>query len=183
MSSSTIQTVSTLGHAILALVGRKPMSGYDLTRLFGETPLSLFSESPGAIYPALRRLEAAGLIRGRVIQGGSLRPRKDFSLTARGRGRLETWLRAPTDPNDVRKRPAELTLRFSFMDQYVDSGVIGAFLDSYIQEHEMFRTELIAYRNAIKRKLSQSGQLALGLELTEVNARIRWARRALSSYQ
>ena len=41
------------------------MSGYDLRKIFTTTAMGSFSDSPGAIYPALARLEANGLVRER----------------------------------------------------------------------------------------------------------------------
>ena len=49
--------VSLLGYALLGLLHQKPSSGYALRRVFATTPMGTFSDSPGAIYPALGRLE------------------------------------------------------------------------------------------------------------------------------
>ena len=51
---------STLGYALLGLLHAGPQSGYGLRRTFVTTPLAVFSDSPGAIYPALRRLARQG---------------------------------------------------------------------------------------------------------------------------
>ena len=179
MSSSTKRPLSAFAHAVLALIGRKPRSGYDLTRVFAETPLSQFSESPGAIYPALQRLEHAELIRGRLEDTHSLRPRRVFQITARGRGALEAWLRAPIDPSEVRRRPGVLALRFSFMDQYIEPHAIREFLRNYIAENKAMRAELIEHRDAVEGKISQTGSLAIEMGVSEVDARIRWAKKAL----
>lgn len=40
------------------------MSGYDLRKVFAETALGSYSSSPGAICPALARLEKQGLVIG-----------------------------------------------------------------------------------------------------------------------
>jgi DNA-binding PadR family transcriptional regulator len=74
--------VSLLGYALLGLLAQKESSGYDLRKTFADTPMQSFSDSPGAIYPALKRLELSGLIRGKVEQGSGLRRRQLFRLTA-----------------------------------------------------------------------------------------------------
>jgi DNA-binding PadR family transcriptional regulator len=50
------QPISILGYALLGLIHQKPSSGYDLRKTFTETAMGSFSNSPGAIYPALARL-------------------------------------------------------------------------------------------------------------------------------
>jgi len=60
--------LTTLEYALLGLLDRQPSSGYDIARRFAETPLAHFSSSPGAIYPALRRLERAGMVDGRLAR-------------------------------------------------------------------------------------------------------------------
>ena len=57
---------SLLGFALLGLLEERPRSGYDLRKVFAQTAMGTFSDSPGAIYPALGRLEKRGLVRGTV---------------------------------------------------------------------------------------------------------------------
>ena len=76
---------STLAFALLGLIWQEPRSGYDLRKFFSSTPMISFSDSPGAIYPALHRLEQRGLVRGHTAQGAGLRRRRIFELTTRGR--------------------------------------------------------------------------------------------------
>jgi len=53
--------ITALEFALLGLVSQKPRSGYELIQVFRDRPMAHFSDSPGAIYPALRRMESAGL--------------------------------------------------------------------------------------------------------------------------
>ena len=53
---------TTLGYALLGLVAGEPQTGYALMKTFTTTPMGHYSGSPGAIYPALRRLEGAGQV-------------------------------------------------------------------------------------------------------------------------
>ena len=80
-----------LEFALLGLMHPEPMSGYDLRKIFMTTALGNYSSSPGAIYPALRRLEKAGLVKGREDRSTTLRPRKLFRPSAEGR--REIWTR------------------------------------------------------------------------------------------
>jgi hypothetical protein len=58
----TASNATTLEFALLGLLDQRPLSGYDLRRIFATTPFTYYSDSPGAVYPALRRLEARGWI-------------------------------------------------------------------------------------------------------------------------
>jgi DNA-binding PadR family transcriptional regulator len=64
--------IPSLGYALLGLL-QKPSSGYDLRKVFSSTSMKTYSDSPGAIYPALRRLEHRGLVRGTIEEGSGMR--------------------------------------------------------------------------------------------------------------
>ena len=84
---------STLEAALLGLLARGPASGYELRKIFLTTPLAAYSDSPGAVYPALRRLEQRGYVSGRAEPGA--RRRKPWQLTAAGRSWLRSWVAQP----------------------------------------------------------------------------------------
>ena len=84
----TTKPISLLGYALLGLVQQRPSSGYDLRKMFAETAMGSFSDSPGAIYPALTRLEKRGLIRSEVEERAALRRRRLYRLTPKGRAEL-----------------------------------------------------------------------------------------------
>ena len=106
--------------------------------MFASSPMGSFSDSPGAIYPALQRLEKAGLIRGRVEDGSDLRRKRTFRLTESGMAALKQWLRQPVTREDVLRGIDELMLRFSFMDNGLGEAATARFL-------KLFRKELVDY--------------------------------------
>ena len=57
--------------------------------------MKTYSDSPGAIYPALSRLEKQGLIRGTIEQGSGLRRRQMFPPDAERRLRTQAVDHAP----------------------------------------------------------------------------------------
>jgi Transcriptional regulator PadR-like family len=61
--------IPCLGYALMGLLQGKPSSGYELRKLFSSASMRTYSDSPGAIYPALRRLEHQSLIRGTIEEG------------------------------------------------------------------------------------------------------------------
>src|SRR3954462_14113418 len=81
----------------LAMIRDGYDTGYAIKRFIERAASFFWSVSYGQIYPELRRLEAAGLIRGRdVTEGG--RRRREYSLTAAGTDELGRWLAGPAEP-------------------------------------------------------------------------------------
>jgi DNA-binding PadR family transcriptional regulator len=109
---------SQLGYALLGLIHQQPLSGYDVKKIFASTPMAGFSDSPGAIYPALRRLEQLGLVRSEVQQiTGLLRRRRAFEIAAKGVASLRAWQSKPIVEQNMVRGMSELLLRFAFMDE------------------------------------------------------------------
>ena len=175
--------VTLLGRALLGLLQQKPASGYELRKIFTETPMGSFSDSPGAIYPALERLETKKLVRGKVEDGPGLRKRKIFHLTAAGSKELTAWLTAPVGEQDVVRRINELMLRFAFLDSAVGEEATLQFLQS-------FETELKKYLPKVKRflvdnaaSMSTSARVALEGGVLGYEARLQWVSDAISVYR
>src|SRR5258708_2138535 len=122
--------IPLLGYALMGLLHESPLSGYGVRKIFTDSPMGSFSNSPGAIYPALERLEKAGLIRGRVDDSSGLRRKKMYQLTESGTKAFKEWLKRPITQDDVVHGPDELMLRFSFMDNSVGEATTLRFLNS-----------------------------------------------------
>ncbi len=89
-----------------------PRSGYDIKRSVDLTARVFWNISPAQIYPQLKQLEAAGLVRGRSEPHGK-RARRVFELTPDGEAALREWVSSPgPDPIEIRD-PAMLKLLFA----------------------------------------------------------------------
>lgn len=174
---------TTLGFALLGLLHKEPLSGYDLRKIFQATPMGHYSSSPGAIYPALRRLEQQGLIKGSVERETSLRPRKTFRPTRRGRGALERWLSQPVSRDDVVFRLDELLLRFAFMEYLPDPERTCQFLEGLARELDGYIEDLERQLKALPPGPTPHGRLALECGIESQRAHSRWARRALKAFR
>src|SRR6185369_2366606 len=140
--------VPLLGRALLGLLQQGESSGYDIHRLFTQTPMGTFSDSPGAIYPALARLEKEGLIQGRNERSAGLRRRRIFRLTATGRAALEAWLAAPVTRDDVVRGTDALMLRFGFIETTLGEAEAVRFLQALQREVTSYLAELRRYVDA-----------------------------------
>jgi DNA-binding PadR family transcriptional regulator len=87
--------IRTLGYALLGLLARRPLSGYDLARQMKE-PIGYFWHAHHSqIYPELAALAAAGLVTHEVIQQRDRPDKKVFSITEAGRAALRRWVTEP----------------------------------------------------------------------------------------
>src|SRR5215210_1526196 len=98
----------TLGYAVLGLLSREGLSGYDL-KLWMERPLGYFwSARHSQIYPELARLEEDGFVTHRVVEQSGRPDKKVYRITAEGREALKEWVIEPPASRPVRD---ELTLK------------------------------------------------------------------------
>ena len=97
--------LSDLELSILGLIHAESRSGYDLRKEL--------QASPGAIYPAVKRLAAAGLIAGKPMTGA--RKKESFHLTAAGRRTLKEGLGRPVI-EEVRRDPQAVAARLRFLE-------------------------------------------------------------------
>ena len=80
----------TLELLILRMLSSTSLNGWDIMQRIQLTSGEVLSVTPGAIYPALHRLEERGLIAATWRQSDNNRKAKFYGLTARGRKQLET---------------------------------------------------------------------------------------------
>jgi DNA-binding PadR family transcriptional regulator len=175
--------LSTLSLAILGLVSQRPLTGYDIRKMFVTTPMGHFSSSPGAVYPALRRIEEAGWVRGRTGKGKTRRERVVYGITARGTQVLRQHLSRPVTRDDVIWHMDDLMMRFAFMDPIVGREMTVQFLKAFASELEAHATELRHYLDGVRQIMPPCGRLAMenGIQGYEMNA--QWARRAMEELQ
>ena len=94
--------ISKLGYAILALLARQPSTGYELSAR-ARRPLGYFwSARHSQVYPELRKLLAAGLVRFDTAPGPGPREKKVYSLTDYGMSSLRDWVIQPPEPEPGR---------------------------------------------------------------------------------
>ena len=171
--------ISTLDHMLLGLLLGGPRSGYDLRKMIAESPLSAYSDSPGAIYPALRRLSSRGWILAGRPEGG--RRRRALELTDEGREALLEWLHRPVERQDVVAHGDDLLLRFAFMGPMGLYDLADRFLQQYERENAAYVEALREYRAENGAILPLTGRLTFEYGLEQYEARIEWARHALSA--
>ena len=80
----------TLDLIVLGLLRSGPANGWDLTNAIQATSRGVLDVNYGSIYPALRRLEARGLVKGKWGTSDNNRRAKYYELTRKGRAQLDS---------------------------------------------------------------------------------------------
>lgn len=176
---TTNETLSTLSLAILGLLSKSPSSGYDLRKVFMNTPMGVFSASPGAVYPALKRCEKSGWIRGDIDNTTALRPRQVFRLTDDGRNLLKETLSQAVTAEDAAQKSGDLILRFAFMDGILSDEEIVAYLDGYQGAMEAYLETLVEIGETMPADRDSCAYLALEHGLMAYRANIEWAKSSI----
>ena len=168
---------TTLGHVLLGLLHQEPRSGYDLRKVVVSTPMSLFSDSPGAIYPALKTLQKAGLI---VVEAAARAGRRKatFVPSPKGRAAFVAWLRQPPSHDDVTRLWPLMMLRLAFMDGLVPPAEVAAFLTRLQVEIEAHVAALDAFMARHRAVLPPAARLALESGIHDARGRSAWLARA-----
>jgi DNA-binding PadR family transcriptional regulator len=167
---------SSLSLAILGRISMQPLSGYEVRKVFLTTAWKTYSSSPGAIYPALKRLEAGGFIKGNIEKQETLRPRKIYVLTEKGRTALIAYLSRPITREDIVWRLDSIPLRFAFMETFMGRDKILSFLQQLQIEMGAYLRVLIAENKPLKKDMSFCGWAAFQLGMENMKAYIRWAK-------
>jgi DNA-binding PadR family transcriptional regulator len=95
--------LSLLGYALLSLLARARLSGYDLAREMRKPHAFFFGQGHvSQIYPELARLEAAGLVTVKVVEQQNRPDKKLYALSAAGLAELQAWLVEPTPMTEPR---------------------------------------------------------------------------------
>jgi DNA-binding PadR family transcriptional regulator len=132
--------------------------------VFDTTPLAHFSSSPGAIYPALRRLEQRGLLQAALDRARETRPRRVFSLTPAGEQTLDAWLRQPVTRDEIIRSNGAPILRFSLAGGRLATNEVVAYLRKWQQVLTAYVEELRGHQAALAAMEQAPAHALLALE-------------------
>ena len=100
--------VSVLGYALLGLLARESLTGYELTGRMRERIGFFWGAGHSQVYPELARLEEGGLVEHRLVEQSDRPDKKVYTVTGDGFEALKEWVTAPVAPRPARD---ELTLK------------------------------------------------------------------------
>ena len=145
--------------------------------------MKTYSDSPGAIYPALRRLEKAGLIRGTIEEGSGLRRRKIFRLTPKGHAELKKWIVLPITREDLASGLKTIMLRFAFSEIAIGAAASLAILRSLEAALQPHLQHLREQLQAMKPVTPTSARLALECGIRSYESLFDWTHYAITIYE
>lgn len=173
--------LTSFEHVLLGLICQSPSSGYDLKRMFAATPMGVYQPSSGALYPALRRLEAKGLVQAKAPDGASesARHRRVYEPTQAGRDIHMTWLRTPAEPATVARDLGLHLMRFVMMEHAFAREEVLGFLGDLQDALAVFTAGLERYA-AIGSFDDRHPRLALDHGLAVYRASLQWAEDTIA---
>lgn len=138
-----------LKYAILGLVNREPITGYDITKLFSENLSKFWYAQHSQIYPELKRLVTEGLIEYTVTITGEKLEKKLYSITKNGRSHLRDWINTDEGLPPIAKDPFRLRLYFS---EHLSKAEVAELIESQSKKHKLRLDELVAEYYSYKEK-------------------------------
>ena len=166
---------------LLGLLTIEPMSGYDLGLAIRASIGHFWNESYGQIYPNLKKLAAGGLVTSKTERQKGKPDRQVYSITPKGRMRLEKWLAVAPQPEIPRN---ELLLKLFFGMQASTQTLIG-----YVERMAERETAVLEELKRVQRdEIAQAAhypdapywKIAARFGQLELEAHLRWARETLN---
>ena len=114
----------SLEYAILGFLNYRPLSGYDLKKVFDNSVRHFWPADQSQIYRTLAKLAEHGYVEQETVRGLDRPDRKEYRITPAGQEALRTWLLNPLPSQDT--RIAEL-IQIFFAGQLTDEQVITLF--------------------------------------------------------
>lgn len=124
----------TLKYALLGLIDRQPITGYDITKEFESNAMANFWYAKHSqVYPELKRLTDEGMIRYEVVIQGEKLEKKLYTITEKGRKELKKWL-LKDEPLGITPKDV-FRLRTYFSDVLSNEDMARHFKDQLDKHH------------------------------------------------
>lgn len=180
--------MGALQYALLGLLARRPLSGWEILKRFNRSIVFFWSGKRTQIYAELRRLERLGLVGSRLVVQGRRPNKRHYAITVAGRAALRAWLDRPTPVQPVKD---EMLLRTFFAD-LLPPPRVASYLRRHSQEHQRVLAEFETIRAALEARYgplaaTADRALAFGYLVLEQGIRFeqmyaewcRWAAEAV----
>ena len=140
----------SLKFALLGLLEESPRYGYEIKKRFEGALGNVWSVSYGQLYPTLRRLSELGWVTMKTEPGKKAAEKNIYSITEKGRNKLDEWLLEPL--RTTYKVKDEFTLRFLFFSK-LSAGTVHDYLkaqqEKTVLQRDSFQRALASLRGEI----------------------------------
>lgn len=131
--------MGTLRYAILGLLNRKAMTGYDLSKEFQTSLAEFWHAKHSQIYPELKSLAEDGLITFQTEITGTVLEKKVYSITEAGKAEFLQWEQSKSKIKQLPKD--EFKLRLFFSDSLPKDAQIQLLTD-HLEQHQQWLQHL-----------------------------------------
>lgn len=115
--------MGTLEYALLGLLKREKLTGYDLTKRFENNLVEFWHAKHSQIYPELKQLTEAGYVVYDIEISGNVLEKKVYSITPKGEEHFNNWIRQNTI--ELPSFKDEFKLKMFFCDLLTKEEQIG----------------------------------------------------------
>ena len=114
----------SLEYAILGFLNYRPLSGYDLKKVFDNSVRHFWSADQSQIYRTLAKLAEQGCVEQETFRSLDRPDRKEYRITPAGREALRAWMLTPLPSQEVR---IAALIQVFFAGQLADEQAIALF--------------------------------------------------------
>ena len=140
----------TLKYAILGLINRNPLTGYDITKEFNSGLVDFWYAKHSQIYPELKKLTDERLISYETIIQGEKLEKKLYTITEKGKLCLQNWL-VQDDP--LEPTPKDIfRLKAYFCDEMYNDTLLTQFESALIKHSEKLEYLVNSMKELLKKK-------------------------------
>lgn len=144
-----------LKYAILGLVNRAPVTGYDIAKEFDRGLVNFWYATHSQIYPELRRLTEEGLVTFEIDTRGDRLEKKRYFITEKGKQELTNWI---SQHDELEPTPKDaFRLRLYFLPE-VDHTQMHAALEDQIEKRSL-KLQRLVHNMQENRQNSTYGQI------------------------
>lgn len=159
-------------YALLGMLERQPMHGYEMFQQFQEGILGLIVHlEMSQMYAFLKKLEHLSYIEAELEAQGSRPPRKIFHVTEQGRAVFQAWLTTPVE------RPREIRLLF-LLKLYFMQSIMPQQVGHLVEQEMLACQRFLAHLESQRLPTSSTSDTAF-LERVVLSSRIHQTRALL----
>jgi DNA-binding PadR family transcriptional regulator len=154
---------------ILGILINKPMSGYDIKKMFEELFSYFFDASFGTIYPTLGKMEKQGLItKESIAQQG--KPNKHmYTITELGKVQFQSYLHSEMQ-NEVKRSDFMVRLYFG---ELADPQLVAGWMHEALQRSQTQLVRLQEDYEHLIPTMSPTQKLCIQIGITTTQAHIK----------
>ena len=128
----------TIKYAILGFLSWRPLTGYDLKKMFADSAFVYWSGNNNQIYRTLVALDREGLVTSEVEHQETGPSRKMYTITEKGSSELRDWVLSSPELPQLRNT---FLIQLAWADQ-LEPAELDSLLEKY--EHEAHMGSLMA---------------------------------------